>query len=211
MGRWTNLSVLMIVSNPPWNIPHGNSVQADMPRLWLLASTVLASIYPAVAAEPGAWGPTVDGVKMAVVVNRNAAEAELQITVKNVSNEPMLLPLGHIRNQRTTVLWFRVFVTTRDGTERTVVSGPAKIGGSFSITPVTIELLPNASYTTGNALTGMEDLNIPTNLKALLPDAAQLRVELDTTQIECPDTCVPGIVIPCWHGKIVSNVLQLPE
>jgi hypothetical protein len=180
-----------------------------MRRFWLLVSTLFIYVIPSIAADQSAWGPTVDGLKMSIAITGGIADGELQITVKNVSNEPISLSLGRILNQRTTVVWFRVFVTTPDGTERTAVSGPAKIGGSFAITPLTIELVPNASYTTATPLTGMKDVNGPTDLKALLSKGSQLRVELDTTKTECPEGCVPGTVLSCWHGKLVSNVPQL--
>jgi hypothetical protein len=180
-------------------------------RVAILA--MLVSMRPGIAAQQGAWGPIVDGLKMLIAVNRNAAhaDAELQITVKNVSDEPIFLPLGQIRNQGTLILWFRVFVTTSDGAERIAIPGPAKIGGSFAITPLTVELVPNASYTAAIPLGGMEDLNNPTDLKALASKASRLRAELDTTHTECPERCVPGIVFPCWRGKLPSNTLRFPK
>lgn len=174
------------------------------------ALTILISVLPGFAADSGAWGPTVDGVKMSVAITANGADAELHITIKNVAEEPILLPLGRLQNQMI-VLWLRVFVTTLDGTERTVIPGPAKIGGSFAITPITVELLPKASYTAATPLSGMEDLNSPTDLRALASTASRLRAELDTTHTECPERCVPGIVFPCWRGKLLSNALQLPH
>jgi hypothetical protein len=129
------------------NNPHENGVEPVMPRLWLLASTMLVCVLPAFAADQGAWGSTVDGLKMSIAITGSStdADAELQIAVKNTGNQPISLPLGRILNRWTILLWFRVFVKTSDGTERVAVPGPAKIGGSFAITPLTVELVPNAS------------------------------------------------------------------
>jgi hypothetical protein len=85
------------------------------------------------------------------------------------------------------------------------------MGASFAVRPLTVELIPNASYTAAISHSGMEDLNSPTDLKTLASKAFQLRVELDTTHTECPEGCVPGIVFACWRGRAVSNLLQLPN
>jgi hypothetical protein len=182
-----------------------------MAKSLFVVLAALVPMLPAVAADQSAWGPTVDGLKMSIALTANPTDpdAELRITVKNASNEAILAQLGHILNQRIIVLSFRAFVTTLDGSERTVISGPAKIGGSFAISPLAVELIPNASYTVATPLVDWRDWNGPTDLKALLSKPSQVRVELDTTKTECPEGCLPGVVFSCWRGKLVSNVLQV--
>ena len=186
----------------------------NMGRFWLVECTMLVVMVPAVAADQGAWSPTVDGLKMSIVITGNAATdpgAELQITVKNASHEPILVQLGRILNHRMTLLSFQAFVTTPDGSEREVILGPTKIRGSFVINPLVIELIANASYTVSTPLSEWKDLSSPTDLKAILSKPSQVRVELDMTKTECPEGCVQNTVRPCWRGKLVSNVLQLPQ
>lgn len=177
----------------------------NMGGFWPAASTMLVIVIPAVAADPVKWGPTIDRLKMSIAITRIAdADAELQITVKNASNEPILIEFGRILNPRLTVLSLRAFVTMPDGTERTVNPGPARIHGSFAIRPLSVELIPNASYIIAGPLVEWKDWSGPTDLKALLSQRSQLTVELDTTKTECP-------LRPCWRGKLVSNVLQFRQ
>jgi hypothetical protein len=183
-----------------------------MGGFWLLASTMLVVTVPAVAADQGAWSPTVDGLKMSIVITGDHAadpDAELQITLKNTSHEPILVQLGQILNQRMTVLSFQAFVTTPDGSERKVILGPARIFGSLAINPLAIELIGNASYTVSAPLSEWKDWSSPTDLKALLSKPSQVRVELDMTKTECSGGRAPNTVRACWRGKLVSNVLRL--
>lgn len=138
----------------------------NMGGFWQLASTMLVVMVPAVAADQGAWSPTVDGLKMSIAITGNGAadpDAELQITVKNASHEPILVQLGNIINQRMTVLSFQAFVTTPDESVQRVILGPTRIRiiGSLAINPLAIELIANASYTVSTPLSEWKDWSSP--------------------------------------------------
>jgi hypothetical protein len=178
----------------------------------LAAFALILIVFPACADAPVRWGAVAEGLKMSIAITGNLgdADAELQINVKNVSDEPILLPLGSILNHRTTVLWFRALVTTPDGNEHTFVPGAATLfRGRFQVSPLTVELVPNASYVIELALTEWNGGSI--DQATYLAKPSRLRVELDATNAQCPVGGSPNTIRPCWRGKLVSNLLKLTK
>jgi hypothetical protein len=146
---------------------------------------ILLAALPAFAAE---WGPTTDGLRMSAAVT----EGRLQVTIQNVSGEPVLVVLGNILNQKTVALRFRTFLTGVDGISRTAVVSPNSMRGDFQITPLSVQLISKAGYTVELPLT--QDQH-----------GSHLRVELDTSKTECPPGCAQGTRKACWRGRLESN------
>jgi hypothetical protein len=49
-------------------------------------------------------------------------------------------------------------------------------------------------------------------LERFVSKRCQIRIELDVQNPTCPLYGYPNPnMIPCWQGKVVSNVLQLPN
>jgi hypothetical protein len=182
-----------------------------MAKSLFVAVAVLMPMIPGLSADPVNWGPTVDGVRMSVAIIGNGTDADLQITVQNVGDRPLLLPVGTAYGigDSEYILRFRAFVKTSDANDRTVVFGSKRINGDFQFSPLAIQLIPNASYALATPLVKWHALDGSEGLKALRP--SQLKVELDTTEAECSNPCSPSTILPCWRGKLLSNILQMPN
>jgi hypothetical protein len=152
---------------------------------------ILLAGLPACAAE---WGPTADGLRMSAAV----ADDRLQVTIQNVSDQPVLIVLGNILNQKTMALRFRTFLTGVEGIARPAIVSPNRIRGDFQITPLSVQLISNASYTVELPLSQDQKTN-----------GSHLRVELDTSKTECPPGCAQGTRTACWRGRLESNSVAL--
>lgn len=149
---------------------------------------------------------------MSVAVHGTGTDAELQITLNSVNEKLLLLPFGVVVGDRTYSLQFRVFATTPDGKDRAVVS-PGDSGVTSGVPfPLVMPLVPNASYTVQKQIGKSYVLDGSVKLQTFALQPFQLRVELDISNPGCslygyrtPST------IPCWQGKLVSNVLRLPK
>jgi hypothetical protein len=57
-------------------------------------------------------------------------------------------------------------------------------------------------------------LDLSEKLATFIKRRCQLWVELDVQENQCPNTTTLDPLrrkLPCWYGKVVSNVLQLPK
>jgi hypothetical protein len=180
-----------------------------MRRFWLLASAVLVFMLPGVAAD--AWGSAVNGVRMGIAIN-SGPNPEIQITVQNVDDKPLLLRVGVLIGPRFYDFGFRVAVSVPGGKDRRAIytGGPGAVGGRLD--PLVLPLVPSASYTVKIPLAGFYVLDESENLETFISKRCQMRVELDVQNFICPLYGYPNPnMIPCWQGKVVSNVLQLPN
>lgn len=180
-----------------------------MPRIWFAAVPLLALVLPAVAAEPGAWGPAVHGVRMGIAIDGRSTT--IRITVQNVEDKPLLLPLGSLIGSRFYLFHFRPILTMPDGRHPRVIdaSGPGAVAGRMD--PLVVPLAPNASYSVQFPLARFYDLDDSKKLDVFVSQRCQVRVELDLQKITCPLYGYPNPnMIECWQNKVVSNTVQLP-
>ena len=205
VGEWWNSGY----NQRPRNNPHGNGVQADMGCFGLLASTVIVSVLPAFAADAVRWGSPDNGVR---IVGFGKKCRELRVTLQNVGAKDMLVPVGvkvdspHLIHSSSSenAQWRntkghlygnrycgRVRGTADDRTSRRgdIYEWSSPVGRYFVVD-------------------GSE------KLATFIKRRCQLWVELDVKENQCPNPTTLDPVrrtLPCWHGKIVSNVLQLPK
>lgn len=131
--------------------------------------------------------------------------------MQNVDENPLLLTFGALIGSRFSDFRFRVVVTV-DGKDRRViyVGGPGVVAGR--IDPLVIPLVPSASYTVRIPLARFYVLDESDNLATYISKRCQMRVELDVQNPTCPLYGYPNPnMIPCWQGKVASNVLHLPN
>jgi len=75
-----------------------------------------------------------------------------------------------------------------------------------------VPLVPRASYTVPIPLSLFYVLDASESLEVFVSKRCELRIELDIEKATCPLYGYPNPnMIPCWRGKLVSNVLQLPQ
>jgi hypothetical protein len=142
----------------------------------------------------------------------SAPHSEIRTTVRNAGDQPLLLPVGALIGSRFYDLRFQAVVSVAGGKERraTYAGGPGVIGGR--VDPLVLPLVPGASYAVQIPLARFVILGQPEKLETLILKRCQLRVELDAWNATCPLYGYPNPnMIPCWQGKVVSNVLQLPN
>jgi hypothetical protein len=107
---------------------------------------------------------------------------------------------------------FQVVVSVPGGKDRRAAyaGGPGVVAGR--VDPLVLPLIPGASYAVQIPLVHFVILDGPENLETLILKRCQVRLELDVQNFACPLYGYPNPnMIPCWQGKIVSNVLQLPN
>jgi hypothetical protein len=183
-----------------------------MARFPFAVVAVLVAVIPGDAADPVNWGPTVNGLRMSVAIDGNAADAELRIVVKNMSDKPLLLPVGNILNSRIPLLRFQLLVTTHDGKDEKVIftGEPGVISGRLD--PLVVPMIPNASYAVQRQIARYYVLDRSEKLQTIMLQPCQLRVEFEIQDATCTLYVFPNpTAIACWQGKVVSNVLQLPN
>ena len=190
-----------------------------MGKSWLVACAVAVALVPVVLTQSSTYGTATNGVKLRIEIQSQSG-AELWITVQNVGDKPLLVPIGNLYGADQHLLRFQVFLTAPDGRDRRLAytGGPGAIAGRLD--PLVIPLVPKASYELRISLALFYDLDTSKTLEALLHSKGRLRVELDVqkpncTPYGCPDPSVYGspkvYPVPCWEGKAVSNLVQLPH
>jgi len=150
-----------------------------------------------------------EAVRLAVAVDHSTAA--LQVSVQNAGQKPLLLTLGALIGSRYYDFRFRLIVTTPQGHDLHVIytGGPGAIGGR--IDPLVIPLVPGAMYSMAVPLSRFYVLDANTSLQEYIRKPGRLRVELDVEHAVCPLYGYPNPnMIPCWRGRLVSNVLVLP-
>jgi hypothetical protein len=187
--------------------------ESTVPRCFVAAVAVLITALPAVAADPVNWGPTVDGVRMSVALSNDATkDGEIRVTLQNLADRDILIPLGVIVGNPH-LIFLKVFLKTSDGeSPRVIYTGIGVISGA--VEPLTIGLRAGEAYTMSMPVGLHYVLDRSEKLATFIKHRCQLWVELDVKENQCPNTTTLDPLrrkLPCWYGKVVSNVLQLPK
>jgi hypothetical protein len=181
-----------------------------MGRFWLLASTVLISVLPAVAA-PVEWGPANNGLRISASLSKPNCR-ELWVTLENLGTKDILIPLG-VKVGNPHLILFNLFLKTANGTNPKVIyTGLGVIAGA--VEPLTMGLRAGERYTVLLATDRYYVLDLSEKLATFIKRRCQLWVELDVKENQCPNPTTLDPLrrkLPCWYGKVVSNVLQLPK
>lgn len=183
-----------------------------MSRLWMLVAIALLFVANGIAADT--WGSPVAGVRIGISII-NGPHPEVRVAGQNVSDTPILLLLGALIGARFHDLAFQIVLTTDDGKDRRVIDtgGPAGVGGRLD--PLVVPLVPNAIYSVALPIDKLFVLDGSEKLERfLIRQPCQLRVELDIQKPQCPPYSFPirnPNMIPCWQGKVVSNIVRVPN
>ena len=173
---------------------------------------MLVSVLPTVAAEPGTWGPVDNGLKISASLGGKPDSPEIRVTLKNVGDRDILIPLG-VKYGNPHPIFFNVFLKTANGeSPKVIYTGLGVISGI--VEPLTMELRASETYTLPLAVDAYYVLNASEKLATFIKRRCQLWVELDVKENQCPNPATLDPLrrkLPCWYGKVVSGVLQLPN
>ena len=137
-----------------------------------------------------------------------SANREMQVTFEAVSDQNLLVPIGAVVGNTHPML-LKLYVTTANGkTHRIFQRGLPGVAGYME--PWNISLRPQESYIVRMPISSYFVLDGLEMLETLILRPCQLWVELDNQSAECmvPKKLAP---VPCWHGRVSSNTLRLPN
>jgi hypothetical protein len=177
----------------------------------LLASTVLVSVLPAFAADAVRWGPADSGLRISVSLSKPNCR-DLRVTLENLRTKDILIPLG-VKVGNPHFILFNLFLKTANGTNSKVIYTGLGVIAGF-VEPLTMGLRAAETYTVVLAVDRYFVPDASEKLATFIKRRCQLWVELDVKENQCPNpTTLDPLrrTLPCWHGKIVSNGLQLPN
>ena len=183
-----------------------------VPRSINAFTVLLFVVVPALAADPVAWGPAVGGLRisLSVVLEQPAAGRQFQVTIQNVGDKDLLVPLGIINNTKAYADKLTLVLTTADGKHpRVIFTGmPGVISGRLDA--LVVPLLSGASYTVRTPMDQYYVLDGSEKLETFCSRSCQLQVELDIRNVVCSPYGFPNPnMLTCWQGKIASNAITL--
>ena len=175
-------------------------------------AVLLSVVVPALATDPIAWGPAVNGLRMSlsVVSDEPAAGRHLQATIQNVGEMDLLVPLGIINNTKAYADRFKLVLTTPDGKHpRVIFTGmPGVISGRLDALVVT--LLSGASYTVRMSMDKYYLLDGSEKLAAVCSRFCQIQVSMETKNIVCSPYGYPNPnMLTCWQDTLPSNAIRI--
>jgi hypothetical protein len=173
---------------------------------------VLISALPAFAADAVEWGPADNGLRISASLSKPKSR-ELRVSMENLGTKDILLPLG-VKVGSPHLILFNLFVKTADGENPKIIyTGLGVIAGA--VEPLTMGLRAGETYTVSLATDRYYIPDLSETLATLIERArCQLWVEMDVKANQCPNpTTLDPLrrTLPCWHGRVASNVLQLPR
>lgn len=182
-----------------------------MGRFWLLASTVLLFVLTA-AADPAKWGSADNGLRSSVSFGGKPDSRQIRVALDNVGEKDLLVPLG-VKVGIPHLILLNIFLKTANGENPEVIyTGLGVIAGA--VEPLTMGLRAGETYTVTLAMDLYYLLEASEKLATFIKRQCQLWVELDVKEDHCPNPTTLDPLrreLPCWHGKAVSNILQLPN
>ena len=177
------------------------------------ALTVLAlAVFPVAAADPVAWGPAVNGLRMSlsVVSGDRGFGRQLQVTIQNVGGNDLLVPLGIINNTKAYADKLKLVLTTADGKHpRIIFTGiPGVISGRLDA--LVVPLLSGASYTVPMPMDKCYVLDESEKFEEFCSGFCQIQVEMETKNVVCsPYGYHNPNMLTCWQDTLPSNAITL--
>lgn len=190
---------------------------------------VLISAIPGLAAETVEWGQPVNGLRLSISIqpsdaSANPANPAIRVTLENVGDQYLLVPIGAVVVGNTHPMLLKIYATTPDGKTHSILGG----GLAGVMEPWIISLRPQERFTVQRSISsyflvddvpadfqgwpGLAALAGPEKLETLILRPCQLWVELDQQSGECPGpNKLNPAPVPCWHGKVASNTMRLPN
>jgi hypothetical protein len=173
---------------------------------------VLMPVLPAFAADAVQWGPMDNGLRISASLSKPKSR-ELRVTMENLGTKDILLALG-VKVDSPHLILFHLFAKTANGENSKVIyTGLDVIAGA--VEPLTMGLRAGETYTVSLATDRYYVLDFSETLTTFIEQPRrQLWVELDVKANQCPNpTTLDPLrrVLSCWHGRVASNVLQLPR
>jgi hypothetical protein len=155
-----------------------------------------------------AGGQPVNGLGMSVSIDDIRTGRKIVVKLENTGEKDLLVPIGVAVGKAHPVL-LKLYVKTAAGpTRRVIYTALGAIAGYAE--PWNIPLRPGESHTVRTPINSYYVLDGSEKLATFILRPCQLWVGLDHQDVECPaaNKLRP---VPCWHGKLVSNLLQLPN
>lgn len=175
----------------------------------------LSGLCAGVAAEQLPEGVEDDdeqGLTISISLGGKAESRSLQVAFHNSNNKDILIPLGMIvRGPHPTMLQVRVKMPGGQ-MPRVIYTGAGVVAGYAE--PLTMGLRAGETYTLPLPLDRYYVLDKSEKLLALIERRCKLWIELEVNEDQCPNPSKLDPLrrkLPCWRGKVVSNVLQLPR
>ncbi|HEY1755244.1 MAG TPA: recombinase family protein [Bryobacteraceae bacterium] len=194
------------------------------------ALAILISAIPGLAADTVEWGQPVNGLRLSISIQPYSGNPAIQVTLENVGDQFLLVPIGALAGNSHPML-LKMYVTTPDGKAHSVLGGFGLAGGSE---PLIIYLRSQESFTVQRSISsyyllddvpadlqawpGLAFLLGPEKLETLILRRCQLWVELEQESTECmlpkgrfDQSFEKQAPVPCWHGKVATNILRFPN
>jgi hypothetical protein len=173
---------------------------------------LVLAVFPVNAADPVAWGPAVNGLRMSlsVVLDEPPSGRHLQVTIQNIGGNDLLLPLGTINNTKSYADKLKLVLTTADGKHpRVIFTGmPGVISGRLDA--LVVPLLSGASYTVQMPMDQYYVLEGSENLETFCSGFCQIQVEMETKNVVCsPYGYHNPNMLTCWQDTLPSNAITL--
>jgi hypothetical protein len=177
------------------------------------AFTVLVlAVFPVTAADPVAWGPAVNGLRMSISLfpDESGIGRQLQVTIQNVGGNDLFVPLGIINNTKAYADKLKLVLTTADGKHPHVIftGMPGVISGRLDA--LVVPLLSGASYIVRMPMDKYYVLDASERLEKFCSRSCELQVELKTKNIVCSPYGYPNPnMLACWQDSLPSNAIRI--
>lgn len=182
---------------------------------WIAAFWLLFQSGPS-ACEPGSWGDEVGGLRLSVeLLPGNDSPERIKVTVHNFGKSQLLLPAAVVNNARYGEWPVTLVVSNPSGVRK---FGRWPVIGALAghLDPVSIPMLPNASYSFEISVTDWYEVsNQVDELRKLIHQPGDLWIEWDVQPLKEPLRNCPlwgvgdHIQITCWEHRMLSNTLHL--
>jgi hypothetical protein len=174
--------------------------------------SVLFSVLPAVAADTVIWGPANDELRISISLGGKADSREIRVTFEDLAKQDILIPLGMSYGGPHPTFLTVMLKTANGESPKVVYTGVGAVEGV--VEPLTMGLRAGETYTMALPMDRYYMLQGSEKLVAFIKQPCQLWVELEVTQRQCPNPMALDPLrrtLPCWQGKVASNVLQMPN
>jgi hypothetical protein len=182
-----------------------------MARFPIGLATVFVSVFPAVAARVE-WGPANNGLRISVSLGETPTSRNILVSFENLGQKDILIPLGMLYGGPHPTFLEVSLKATNGKRPRVIYTRVGAIEGV--VEPLTMSLRAGETYTVTLSIDRYYVLDDSEKLATFIKRPCQLWVELEVTDTRCPNPMALDPIrrtLPCWRGKVVSNVLQVPN